>query len=109
MKPPAKIFSCSQNWPAILLGLLLACPSFSQSLPNIISTFAGTTWTFQNLNQPASAAARSNFLGALAVDPAGNLIVPDADNNAVFRISADGILRSAAGNGLRDFSGEGGA
>src|SRR5689334_12780031 len=109
MKYAAQTLSRSQNWRAILVGLALACPAFSQSPPKIMGTYAGTTWTFQSLNQPAVAAALSNFLGALTVDAAGHLVVPDADHNAVFRISADGILQSAAGNGLRDFSGEGGA
>jgi hypothetical protein len=45
---------------------------------------------------------------SLAVDNAGNLFIADAENHRVRRVSADGIITTVAGNGLRGFSGDGG-
>lgn len=43
----------------------------------------------------------------LAVDPPGNIYIPDSGNNLVFRLTPNGILSVFAGNGINDTSGDG--
>lgn len=45
----------------------------------------------------------------LALDEAGNLFIADSGNHAVRKIAVDGIISTVAGNGIRGFSGDGGA
>src|SRR5690349_14548991 len=44
----------------------------------------------------------------VAIDGDRNIYVADRDNNIVVRISPDGLLSVAAGNGVAGFSGDGG-
>src|ERR1700732_3711657 len=83
---------------------LLAVPALSQS---IISTVAGTEWFFPGDGKPAISAPLGRPYNA-AIDPQGNVIFADPNNNMVMRVNADGTITVLAGNGLRGFSGEGG-
>lgn len=73
-----------------------------------ISTFAGNgRMGFHGDGQRATDASFTNVLG-LAVDPAGNLFISDADNSRIRRVSTAGIVTTVAGSGLRGFAGDGG-
>lgn len=58
---------------------------------------------------PAVAAELSGP-GAIAFDPAGNLLIADSNNNCVRRVTADGIIQTIAGQGgpVYGDSGDGG-
>jgi uncharacterized protein (TIGR03437 family) len=56
---------------------------------------------------PATSAMLS-FPSGVAVDSSGNLYVADAGNHRVRRVSRDGVIVTAAGNGSASFSGDGG-
>jgi sugar lactone lactonase YvrE len=74
----------------------------------IITTFAGTgVATYAGDNGPATAAA-FHTPTALAIDPAGALLICDTGNDRVRRIAA-GIVTTIAGNGSQGFSGDGAA
>src|SRR5712691_1909353 len=73
----------------------------------VITTVAGTNWTFPASPLPAVNAPLGPTTG-VAVDAKGNVYIADAGNNMVMRISADGTLTVMAGNGIAGFSGDGG-
>ena len=56
---------------------------------------------------PATAASLRSPSG-VAVDPAGNLYIADADNARIRQVSPAGIITTVAGNGVAGFSGDGG-
>lgn len=90
---------------AVLTLWALPFPILAQG---IITTVAGTEWVFPR----TALAAKDAPLGrvtALAVDTGGNLYVTDTGNHTVVKVSPDGKLTIAAGNGLKGFSGDGGA
>jgi uncharacterized protein (TIGR03437 family) len=75
----------------------------------IISTVAGTgTGAFSGDGGPARQASL-NWPWRLALDVVGNLHVADRNNDRVRRVSATGVITTVAGNGVRGFSGDGGA
>jgi sugar lactone lactonase YvrE len=74
----------------------------------VITTIAGTgTSGFSGDGGPATAA---QFYGVQDVvsDAAGNLYLSETGNRRIRRISASGIVSTIAGNGVNDFSGDGG-
>lgn len=74
----------------------------------IITTFAGTgTSGFSGDGGPANAAQINSPYG-IAVDPAGNVFIGDANNNRVRKVNTAGIISTIAGNGVSGFSGDGG-
>ncbi|MBI3933834.1 MAG: hypothetical protein HY316_04025 [Acidobacteria bacterium] len=73
----------------------------------IITTVAGTNWTFRG-DGKAALEAPLGQLGGVAVDPAGNLYIADIGNQMVFRVSTAGVLTILAGNGIQWSSGDGG-
>lgn len=74
----------------------------------IITTIAGTGVAgFNGDDRPAITAQLATPAG-LAIDAAGRLYIADLGNHRVRRVDADGIIRTVAGNGARDFSGDGG-
>ncbi|HYL76136.1 MAG TPA: hypothetical protein VEU96_18145 [Bryobacteraceae bacterium] len=77
----------------------------------IIRTIAGGSGVagFGGDGGPAlNAVFDSNYLPAVAVDPSGVVYVADSGNKRIRTIGMDGIIRTAAGNSLYRFSGDGG-
>ncbi|MBI5853948.1 MAG: hypothetical protein HZB35_01695 [Nitrospirae bacterium] len=75
----------------------------------VITTVAGTgAPDFKGDGGAALAAGLSNPRG-IAVDAAGNVYISDSTNNRVRKIdAATGTITTVAGNGTRDYSGDGG-
>ncbi|SRR5579871_150745 len=89
------------------LGLLAALLTILPVHGQIISTTAGSSWIFNGNGQPAINAPTGQIL-SVALDPSGNVVAADGNNNIVFRVSSNGTLTVLAGNGFLGFSGEGG-
>jgi len=89
------------------IGAMLLLPTASGFAQGIITTVAGTAWTFPATPLPAMNAPLG-FTQGIAVDGKGNVLVADFGNNMVFRIAPDGTLTVVAGNGTLGFSGDGG-
>lgn len=87
----------------LFAGFLVTLPASGQ----IITTAAGSTWIFSGNGQPALNAPTGQ-IEAVALDPSGNVVASDANNNIVFRVLPNGTLTVLAGNGFLGFSGEGG-
>jgi uncharacterized protein (TIGR03437 family) len=78
------------------------------SAGGIITTVAGNgAEGFSGDGGPATAASFGEPTG-VAVDAGGNLFIADAYNNRIRKVSAGGIITTAAGNGTAGFSGDGG-
>jgi sugar lactone lactonase YvrE len=75
----------------------------------VITTVAGNgTPGYSGDGGPAVSAALS-YPSGVAVDGAGNLFIADTGNNRVREVSAsNGVITTVAGNGIADFSGDGG-
>lgn len=74
----------------------------------IITTFAGNGRAgFSGDGGPATAASL-NTPHALALTPAGDLLIADFSNNRIRAVSPAGIIRTWAGNGKADYTGDGG-
>jgi sugar lactone lactonase YvrE len=73
----------------------------------VITTVAGTDWTFPTSRLLAVNAPLGNVQG-IAVDARGNIYVADAGNNMVMQVAANGTLTVVAGNGIVGCSGDGG-
>lgn len=78
-----------------------------QAISQVITTVAGTTFTFPSQPLPALSAPLG-FPQGVAADAKGNVYVADTFNNLVLRIAPDGTLTIAAGNGTSLSSGDGG-
>ncbi len=75
----------------------------------IISTIAGNENPgFSGDDGPATAATLNSPAG-IAIDESGVIYIGDSFNNRVRKISSSGIIRTVAGNGKKNFSGDGGA
>jgi sugar lactone lactonase YvrE len=91
-----------------LFRLAVAIVLVTPAAPSqIITTIAGTNFTFPPGAIPAANAPLGAVTGT-AVDAAGNVFVVDSGNNLVLRISPNGTLSVAAGNGISGFSGDAG-
>ncbi len=74
----------------------------------VISTLAGTgTQGFSGDGGPATA-AQLNFPIGVAVDSLGNVYIADQANNRIRKVTAFGVITTAAGKGTAGFSGDGG-
>ncbi len=72
----------------------------------IITTLAGAnTFGYTGDNGPASAATLYAPTG-VAVDHQGNVYIADRSNNAVRKISTDGMITTIAGTGAQGFNGD---
>lgn len=81
------------------------------SAAGVLTIVAGNgTAGFSGDGGPATKAAFGYppAISSLAVDAAGNLFIPDAANNRIRKVSADGIISTIAGDGTPEFSGDGG-
>jgi uncharacterized protein (TIGR03437 family) len=73
-----------------------------------VTTIAGTgTAGFSGDGGPATQAAMNGVIG-ICLDAAGNLYVNDDLNNRIRRITPSGAISTFAGNGLRQYGGDGG-
>src|SRR5690349_22581145 len=78
------------------------------STAGIITTVAGTGIAgFGGDGGPAISAKLNQPIG-LTMDGVGNLFIADLANNRIRRVDSQGIIHTAAGNGSRGFSGDGG-
>jgi uncharacterized protein (TIGR03437 family) len=73
----------------------------------LISTIAGIGSTFVGEGAPATSANIPSPSG-IALDAAGNLYIADQNLNRALRVTADGIIRTLAGQGDAGSSGDGG-
>ncbi len=74
----------------------------------IITSIAGDgTFGFGGDGGPATSATIRRPLG-IAIDRAGNIYIADTDNHRIRKITPDGIIRTVAGTGRAEFSGDGG-
>ena len=73
----------------------------------VITTIAGTDFHFPTGSLTAVNAPLGDVL-AVAIEPSGNVLTADPNNNQVFRITPGGTLSVVAGNGIPAFSGDGG-
>jgi trimeric autotransporter adhesin len=74
----------------------------------IITTVAGGfQGGFSGDGGPATSAELNDPVG-VALDSAGNLYIADYGNNRIRKVSPQGIITTAAGNGVYSFSGDGG-
>ena len=92
----------------MLRFLFLAVCAAGPSVAQVITTVAGTTFTFPSSPLPALNAPLGTVTG-VAVDATGKVFVADSQNNLVMRFSPGGALTVVAGNGIQGFSGDGGS
>jgi NHL repeat len=74
----------------------------------IISTIAGNGAKGFSGDGGSATLAELNYPKFLAVDASGNLYIADAGNLRVRKVDSAGIISTVAGNGNKDFSGDGG-
>jgi trimeric autotransporter adhesin len=80
----------------------------------IISTVAGSgSSDYSGDGGPAIAAGfygggTSNPIMGVAIDSTNNLLIADTGNNAIRKVTPDGIINTIVGNGMVGFSGDGG-
>jgi len=79
------------------------------NLPNnLITTMAGNGGTgFSGDGGQATNASLDNPYG-VAVDDTGDLFIADANNNRIREVNSFGTITTVAGNGIPDYSGDGG-
>ena len=74
----------------------------------IITTIAGGAgYGFSGDGGPATA-AKLAYPVKVAVDNAGNVYIPDAQNHRIRKVTTSGIITTIAGNGIVGYSGDGG-
>lgn len=74
----------------------------------IINTVAGTGAQGYSGDGGPAVAAELNYPYDVAMDTTGNLLIADAENGRIRRISASGMITTIAGNGSFAFGGDGG-
>jgi sugar lactone lactonase YvrE len=72
-----------------------------------VTTIAGRSAGFSGDGGPALF-ANLNAPRGLAFDSSGNLYIADSTNHRVRKITPGGVMTTVAGNGIADFSGDGG-
>jgi RHS repeat-associated protein len=75
---------------------------------NINKVAGGGTSGLGDGGPATEAQLNSSYAKSLAVDPEGNLYIPEYHGFRVRRVSTDGIITTVAGNGTPDWSGDGG-
>ena len=75
----------------------------------VVRTYAGTGFFgFEGDGGPASE-AELNFPVGLAEDSEGSIYIADNNDQRIRKVGSDSIINTVAGNGERDFAGDGGA
>jgi hypothetical protein len=75
----------------------------------IITTVAGTGVAGYSGDGGAATQGQLNYPWGITVAGDGSLYIADLSNNRVRKVSTAGVLTTAAGNGARGYSGDGGA
>ncbi|MBI4910360.1 MAG: hypothetical protein HY820_42475 [Acidobacteria bacterium] len=78
------------------------------SRDGLIQTIAGTGRAAFGGDAAAATGASLNVPSGLALSANGLLFIADSGNHRIRRISPDGMIRTVAGNGQDDYSGDGG-
>jgi uncharacterized protein (TIGR03437 family) len=91
-----------------LLFLAIGATAAGPAVAQVITTIAGTTFTFPSSPLPALNAPLGTVTG-VAIDATGEVFVADSQNNLVMQFSPAGGLTVVAGNGIQGFSGDGGS
>ena len=98
----AFLFFCISLFPRVVL------PSVCCATQNsIVTTFAGNGGSASGDGGPASSAGVGGPIG-LYLDPAGNMLISDANSGQIRKVSPAGIISTIAGTGTPGFSGDGG-
>ncbi len=92
--------------PLVVLSCLAAIPVFA-SAAEVVSIAGTGAPTYSGDGGPSNAAAINSPYG-IARGPDGALYFCDCDNQRIRRIGLDGVISTAAGNGTRGYSGDGG-
>ncbi len=79
------------------------------TVPQIISTIAGTGTAGYSGDGGLATAAMLNFPEDVKVDGAGNVFIADHYNHRIRRVDATGTITTIAGTGTASYSGDGGA
>ena len=74
----------------------------------IITTIVANTVSGYSGDGGPTKSAQLSGPGPIAVDAEGNLYIADYRNNRVRKVSADGVIRTVAGNGIDGSAGDGG-
>ncbi len=75
----------------------------------VISTVAGNgTQGYSGDGGEATSASLFQPSG-VAVDAAGNIFIADQRNNRIRKVNTSGVISTVAGNGIQDYTGDGGA
>lgn len=95
------------------LGNLYIADSFNYRIrkvtpDGIISTVAGNgTEGYAGDGGPATG-AQLDFPNGIAVGSSGTIYIADTSNNAIRRVTTNGVISTVAGNGIYGYSGDGG-
>jgi len=74
-----------------------------------IQTYAGNGTAGYSGNGGAATSAELNHPAGLVLDPAGDVFIADTGNSVIREVAASsGIIQTIAGNGIANFSGDGG-
>jgi protein gp37 len=74
-----------------------------------IQTFAGDGTAGYSGNGGAATSAELNHPAGLVLDPAGDVFIADTGNSVIREVAASsGVIQTIAGNGIANFSGDGG-
>ena len=79
------------------------------SATGVITTVAGNGTPGYSGDGGLATSASLNYPESVAVDAAGNLFIADYYNNRLRKVSSNGTITTAAGNGSPGYSGDGGA
>ena len=75
----------------------------------IITTVAGNGAQGYSGDGSAATSASLNRPYNVVVDPSGNIIFTDVNNNRIRKVDVNGIITTIAGNGVQGYSGDGGS
>jgi NHL repeat len=79
------------------------------STNGIITTVAGNGTADYSGDGGAATNASLHWPYGVTIDSIGNLFIADLDNHRIRKVDTNGIITTVAGNGMADYSGDGGA